>query len=298
MGRVKAFDAAGSATSPSSMATDVLFTGRVFDAETGLYYFRARYFEPDLGVFVSRDPLGFVDGDSVYQGWFDLSFNTDPSGMVYETPWDIASVIYDVGKITVGHVTKNPSLVADGWIDLGTDTVSVFVPGMPAGASKFARIGNRAIAKEIAENGTDLTLKLRMSRAKSVIAERNQIGNAPILGMKGIYDDIAAVNVRVGVKDCLGRSASAEFDIVMKNRTVFEIKNWQNINGNGASQIIDQINRQKEVSKSFQGRHGGLIIGDNTDLSKAAKELLDRHEVEVHNLSNWLHSNSAKIVSP
>jgi RHS repeat-associated protein len=85
MGRVKSFDAAGSATSPSSLGTNILFTGRVFDAETGLYYFRARYFESELGVFISRDPLGFVDGQSVYQGWF-IAFSLDPSGLVVADP--------------------------------------------------------------------------------------------------------------------------------------------------------------------------------------------------------------------
>jgi RHS repeat-associated protein len=80
MGRVKSFDAAGSPTSPSSRATNVLFTGRVFDAETGFYYFRARYFDPELGVFISRDPLGFADGNSIYQGWFALLYGIDPTG--------------------------------------------------------------------------------------------------------------------------------------------------------------------------------------------------------------------------
>ena len=81
MGRVKAFDAAATAKAAPT-ATTVLFTGRVWDAETGLYYFRARYFEVELGVFISRDPLGFVDGNSVYQGWFDKSFSLDPSGLI------------------------------------------------------------------------------------------------------------------------------------------------------------------------------------------------------------------------
>jgi RHS repeat-associated protein len=79
MGRVKAFDAAGAAKSEPT-ATTVLFTGRVWDVETGLYYFRARYFEPELGVFISRDPLGFVDGGSVYQGWFSHLAQMDPYG--------------------------------------------------------------------------------------------------------------------------------------------------------------------------------------------------------------------------
>jgi RHS repeat-associated protein len=62
IGRVKAFDAAATAkVAPTE--TTVLFTGRVFDTETGLYYFRARYFEPELGLFISRDPLVFVVED-------------------------------------------------------------------------------------------------------------------------------------------------------------------------------------------------------------------------------------------
>ena len=34
----------------------VLYTGRVLDDESGLYYYRMRCYHPALGVFVSRDP--------------------------------------------------------------------------------------------------------------------------------------------------------------------------------------------------------------------------------------------------
>jgi RHS repeat-associated protein len=33
------------------------FTGREFDPETGLYYYRARYYDPHLGHFLQEDPL-------------------------------------------------------------------------------------------------------------------------------------------------------------------------------------------------------------------------------------------------
>jgi RHS repeat-associated protein len=33
------------------------FTGREYDAESGLYYFRARYYDPLLGRFISGDPV-------------------------------------------------------------------------------------------------------------------------------------------------------------------------------------------------------------------------------------------------
>jgi RHS repeat-associated protein len=39
------------------------FTGREFDAEIGLYYYRARYYDPQLGRFISEDPLIFGAGD-------------------------------------------------------------------------------------------------------------------------------------------------------------------------------------------------------------------------------------------
>ncbi len=40
-----------------------LFTGREWDLELRLYYFRARFFDPSLGRFTSYDPLGFTGGD-------------------------------------------------------------------------------------------------------------------------------------------------------------------------------------------------------------------------------------------
>jgi len=42
---------------------DLLYTGREYDAKTGLYYYRARYYDPEIGRFISEDPLGFGAGD-------------------------------------------------------------------------------------------------------------------------------------------------------------------------------------------------------------------------------------------
>jgi RHS repeat-associated protein len=42
------------------------FTGREWDSETGLYYYRARYYNPKIGRFVSEDPSGLVDGPNLY----------------------------------------------------------------------------------------------------------------------------------------------------------------------------------------------------------------------------------------
>jgi RHS repeat-associated protein len=39
------------------------FTGREFDNFTGLQFSRARFYDPNLGRFISEDPIGFGGGD-------------------------------------------------------------------------------------------------------------------------------------------------------------------------------------------------------------------------------------------
>ncbi len=39
------------------------FTGREFDGETGLYFYRARAYDPTIGRFLQEDPLGFNGSD-------------------------------------------------------------------------------------------------------------------------------------------------------------------------------------------------------------------------------------------
>jgi RHS repeat-associated protein len=39
------------------------FTGREYDPENGLYYYRARYYDPAAGIFIGKDPIGFEGRD-------------------------------------------------------------------------------------------------------------------------------------------------------------------------------------------------------------------------------------------
>jgi RHS repeat-associated protein len=60
-GEATILDPTGLSRQPaSSIQNPLLFTGRRLDAETGLMYYRARYYDVDLGRFVGRDPLGYV----------------------------------------------------------------------------------------------------------------------------------------------------------------------------------------------------------------------------------------------
>ena len=58
------------------------YTSRRHDTETGLMYFRARYYDPTTGEFVSQDPLEYVDGLSLYRGYFAPA-RVDPFGLTW-----------------------------------------------------------------------------------------------------------------------------------------------------------------------------------------------------------------------
>ena len=58
-GRPTIMDADSLPIAQSAIANPYLFTGRRYDPDTGLYYYRTRYLDPRAGRFTSRDPLGF-----------------------------------------------------------------------------------------------------------------------------------------------------------------------------------------------------------------------------------------------
>jgi RHS repeat-associated protein len=97
------------------------FTGREWDPETGLYYYRARYYDPAAAHFLGDDPLGFDGGMNRYSyvldnptdfrdplGWFPVG----PIGIEYfkniacaqtELTFYLNSPIYSSGRPRYNH---------------------------------------------------------------------------------------------------------------------------------------------------------------------------------------------------
>ena len=53
-------------TSGGSLGNPYLFTGREFDFEAGLYYYRARYYDPEVGRFITANPIKLLGGLNLY----------------------------------------------------------------------------------------------------------------------------------------------------------------------------------------------------------------------------------------
>ncbi len=64
----------------SSINNRFTFTGRKVDPESGLMYFRNRYYDSNLGRFVNRDPIGYRGGINLLRGYF-VPNGVDPSGL-------------------------------------------------------------------------------------------------------------------------------------------------------------------------------------------------------------------------
>ena len=87
------------------------YTGREWDREAGLYYYRARYYDPRDGRFISKDTAGINGGINYYSYVHNNVVNEiDPLGLFeYHGNWcgpDWTGGLKE--QFTIGHIYKTP----------------------------------------------------------------------------------------------------------------------------------------------------------------------------------------------
>ncbi len=81
------YDSYGNLTaSTGTLINPFQYAGHEFDPETGLRYYRARYYNPVTGRFISEDPISFAGGTNFYGYAGNNSPNfEDPLGLAAST---------------------------------------------------------------------------------------------------------------------------------------------------------------------------------------------------------------------
>ncbi len=100
------YDAWGNSTGDQPAGVHYGYTGREPDA-SGLIYYRARYYDPTIGRFTQRDPIGLKGGINqyVYVNNNPVNF-VDPMGLNPSSPGEPPQII---NNVTAGNQSLSPS---------------------------------------------------------------------------------------------------------------------------------------------------------------------------------------------
>ncbi|HUV85410.1 MAG TPA: RHS repeat-associated core domain-containing protein [Methanosarcinales archaeon] len=93
-------DASDNVLTESAIGNPYGFTGRRLDTETDNYYYRMRYYSPQIGRFLQIDPIGYAGGLNFYTYCLNDPVNyVDPFGNLYGRKK--ISSIFDDAFITI-----------------------------------------------------------------------------------------------------------------------------------------------------------------------------------------------------
>lgn len=173
------YDPFGKTSSAGPASTNVFqYTGRE-DEGNGLYYYRARYYNPLLGRFISQDPLGFAGGSlNLYAYAANSPANfTDPGG---KNVGVLAPALIELGPVgwtilavgTVAVLTEPLwAPTVQHWLD---DADSTAVPNTDAASQSMAGrySGGGEVVTTITRNLAMMTMTLTTRRLNT---QRKQI---------------------------------------------------------------------------------------------------------------------------
>ena len=75
----------------------IRYQGQYEDEESGLYYNRHRYYDPQLGRYVNQDPIGLLGGVNVFSYPLNPLSRTDPLGLVAPLVAGAALILGGIG---------------------------------------------------------------------------------------------------------------------------------------------------------------------------------------------------------
>jgi RHS repeat-associated protein len=90
------------------------YQGQYEDSETGLYYNRFRYYDPEAGQYISQDPLGLVGGNALYGYVRDTGRQIDVLGLSGFDPFSVGEITPFLKDIHFGQNRISPNFSSIG----------------------------------------------------------------------------------------------------------------------------------------------------------------------------------------
>ena len=243
------FDAWGNVTASSGGIPHYGYTGREPD-DSGLIYYRARYYDPRIGRFTQRDPLGFIDGVNRYVYVANTPVNAiDPSGEF------LNFIGGAVANVVVGGIVRKAT--GGDFFDAGGIATDLAIGAATSGAGALASLRHLNKIKNAAKSG-------------KVFNSGGLVGKAQVTGTKAAPNyDHATRSIFEGQKLVKSQGGTAHLDASVKNL---------GITGTARNYRPDVLHR------AANGRINTVEVASVSQQSGNARRYLDVKTADIRNV--------------
>ena len=263
------------------------YCGEYYDSESGTIYLRARYYDPAIGRFISRDSVAGKNTDPLSLNLYTYCHNnpiigTDPSGHWLHIA--VGALIGGASEL-VGQLIDNGGHFSEvNWAAVGMQT---FSGGLSAALGPFAGTATSALGDVLTEvikgerDGSKLFGTAVESVGSSIIGSGISSITGKIVGKKSVKALYKKGNGQI--KNTVVNMIDIKNKYSNKVKNLDWMKNAGNVNWIKRSTNTSKISPYQALRKSYENKYawvGEAISGSITStvsLSKSAYSKQKRH---------------------
>ena len=144
------------------------YKGYIYDEETRLYYLKTRYYDPEIGRFISPDSIDYQSPESInglnlyaYCGNDPINM-VDPTGHFWDTVLDILFIGWDIYNLITNEGYKDWK----NWAALLVDLAFAAIPFVTGGGGQVVKLAN--VADDISDFSKVTVIGESMSKVQTI----------------------------------------------------------------------------------------------------------------------------------